>query len=75
MIAVGRIVALQVISGIIQRDIRIPGTIEQKTEAIATNADRIYPASLFFDINVIMPKIAIAQETAAIAIFASWQCI
>jgi hypothetical protein len=75
IIAVGRIVALQVISGIIHSEIIISGTIAQKTEAIAINADITHPASLFFDINVTIPRIKITPEITAIAMFALWQCI
>jgi hypothetical protein len=75
IIAVGRNVALQVISGIMHRETMIPGTIAPKTEVTATAADKIDLASVFFDINVIIPKIMITQEMTAIAIFALWQCI
>jgi hypothetical protein len=75
IIAVGRKAARQVISGIMHREMMIPGTMAEMTEAIAAAADRTYPKALRFDRNRRMPKIIITQEMMAIAIFALWQCI
>jgi hypothetical protein len=75
IIAVGRMAARQVISGIMHREMMVPGTMAEKTETTAVAADRIYPAVLRFDRNWRIPKIKITQEIMTIAIFALWQCI
>jgi hypothetical protein len=75
IMAVGRTISRHIISGIMQRETSIPGTMAQRIDNNIIIPDKSCFASLFFHRKKRILKIRIIQEMMPIAVFALWQFI
>jgi hypothetical protein len=72
-IVIGRNIARQVISGIMQREMRFPGIIIFAIAITHVNPRKMHCLLASFTIRKNIPKRAMEQERAAIVKFALWQ--
>jgi hypothetical protein len=72
-IVIGRSTDRQVISGIMQREMSIPGTIVFTADTTAVNTSRIRILLSSFTIKEKIPETAMMQDRTATVMFALWQ--